>query len=137
MSCGIPVTAVELVPSVPKLFSFYHADAAELLRSPWSHLVIDDGRRYLERTPQQYDVIAIDPPPPVEASGSSLLYSKEFYTIAKRRLRPDGLLQQWLPGGDSVELASVARALREYCMYSRVFQYVVGSEYDLIARERA
>src|SRR5437016_14343512 len=70
MSWGIPVTAVELVPSVPRLFSFYHADGAELLRSPLSRLVIDDGRRYLERTPQQYDVIAIDPPPPVEASRS-------------------------------------------------------------------
>jgi len=136
MSWGIPVTAVELVPSVPKLFSFYHADAAELLRSPLSHLVIDDGRRYLERTPQQYDVIAIDPPPPVEASGSSLLYSKEFYTIAKRRLRPDGLLQQWLPGGDSVELASVARALRESFLYIRVFRSVAGWGYHFIASER-
>ena len=136
MSWGIPVTAVELVPSVPRLFSFYHADGAELLRSPLSRLVIDDGRRYLERTPQQYDVIAIDPPPPVEASGSSLLYSKEFYAIAKRRLRPHGILQQWLPDGDPVDLASVARALNESFLYVRVFRSVAGWGYHFIVSER-
>ncbi len=64
ISWGIPATAVELVPSVPRLFSYYHDDAAKILASPLSHLVIDDGRRYLERSPQMYDAIIIDPPPP-------------------------------------------------------------------------
>ena len=79
LSWDISATAVELVPSVPKLFWYYHSNGPELLRSPWSHVVIDDGRRYLERTREQYDVITLDPPPPVEAAGSSLLYTKEFY----------------------------------------------------------
>ena len=99
LSWGIPVTAVELVPSVPRLFWYFHADGPALLQSPNSTVVIDDGRRYLERTPRQYDVIAIDPPPPVSAAGSSLLYSEEFYSIVKQRLRPGGILQQWLPAG--------------------------------------
>jgi hypothetical protein len=34
LSWGIEATSVELVPSVPQLFSFYHEDAPELLRSP-------------------------------------------------------------------------------------------------------
>jgi spermidine synthase len=34
MSWNIPTTAVELVPSVPELFGYYHADALELLRGP-------------------------------------------------------------------------------------------------------
>ena len=126
LSWDIPVTAVELVPSVPRVFGFYHADGPELLRSPLSHLVIDDGRRYLERTTEQYDVITIDPPPPVEAAGSSLLYSKEFYAIIRRRLRPGGILQQWLPGGDAVVHASVARALKESFPYVRVFRLGAG-----------
>ena len=79
LSWNIPTTAVELVPSVPRLFWYYHPDGPELLTSPRSHVVIDDGRRYLERSREQYDVITIDPPPPVEAAGTSLLYSKEFY----------------------------------------------------------
>ncbi len=44
-----------------------------------------------------YDVITIDPPPPLEAAASSLLYSEEFYRVARRKLRPGGILQQWLP----------------------------------------
>ncbi len=121
LSWNIPATAVELVPSVPRLFWYFHADAPELLRSPRSHVVIDDGRRYLERTVEQYDVITIDPPPPVEAAGSSLLYSKEFYATVKQRLRPDGILQQWLPRGDAVDRAAVARALQESFPYVRAF----------------
>jgi spermidine synthase len=80
LSWGVQTTAVELVPGVPRLFWYYHADAARLMSSPLSHVEIDDGRRYLERTPQQYDVITVDPPPPIESAGSSLLYSKEFYS---------------------------------------------------------
>ncbi len=136
LSWNIPVTAVELVPSVPRVFWFFHADAPELLRSPLSHVVIDDGRRYLERTAAQYDVITIDPPPPVEAAGSSLLYSKEFYATINRRLRPGGILQQWLPYGDAVVQASVARALKESFAYVRVFHPVGGVGFHFLASQQ-
>jgi predicted membrane-bound spermidine synthase len=133
LSWGVPATAVELVPSVPRVFGYYHADGPQLLRSPLSRVVIDDGRRYLERTSGQYDVITIDPPPPVHAAGSSLLYSKEFYAIIQRRLRSGGVLQQWLPMGDAVVHASVARALKESFPYVRVFHSVEGWGYHFLA----
>jgi hypothetical protein len=133
MSWDIPVTAVELVPSVPKMFWYYHPDGPEIMKSPLSNVVIDDGRRYLERTNQQYDVITIDPPPPVEAAGSSLLYSKEFYTTIKQRLRSDGVLQQWLPEGDPVVHASVARAIKESFPYVRVYHSIGGWGYHFFA----
>jgi spermidine synthase len=124
LSWGIPATAVELVPSVPALFGYYHADGPELLRSPLSHVVIDDGRRYLERTQEQYDVITLDPPPPVKAAGSSLLYSREFYTAVRQRLAAGGILQQWLPEGDSMVISAVMRALLESFPHVRVFSSV-------------
>src|SRR6266849_8057159 len=133
LSWGIPATAVELVPSVPKLFGYYHPDGLQLLRSPLSRVVIDDGRRYLERTSGQYDVITIDPPPPVQAAGSSLLYSKEFYAIIQRRLRPGGILQQWLPNGDAVVRASIARAVMECFPHVRVFRSVQGWGWHFLA----
>jgi len=133
LSWGVPTTAVELVPSVPRMFWYYHADGAQLLQSPLAHVVIDDGRRYLERSSETFDVIAIDPPPPIEAAGSSMLYSKEFYTILKRRLRPDGILQQWLPDGDPVVRSAVARALAESFPYVRVFQYSSSWGYQFLA----
>jgi len=137
MSWNIPTTAVELVPSVPKMFWYYHPDGPEIMKSQLSNVVIDDGRRYLERTNEQYDVITIDPPPPVEAAGSSLLYTKEFYTTIKQRLRPDGVLQQWLPTGDPVVHASVARALKESFPYVRVYRSIGGWGYHFIASTRA
>ena len=125
LSWGISSTAVELVPSVVSLFPYFHADAEELLRSPRSHVVVNDGRFYLERSAGMYDVIALDPPPPVEAAASSLLYSKEFYTIAKQHLRPGGILQQWFPSSDDPAIiASVAKALKESFPYVRAFRSI-------------
>ena len=131
-SWGIPVTAVELVPSVPRLFSYYHADGDSVLVSPLSHVVIDDGRRYLERTSEQFDVITIDPPPPLQAAASSLLYSEEFYRVARRRLRPGGILQQWLPttvDEDAVDVTAATRALRSLFPYLRAFPEEFGIHY--------
>jgi spermidine synthase len=133
LSWDIQTTAVELVPSVPRLFPYFHSDGAELLKSPLSHVVVDDGRRYLERSAEQYDVITIDPPPPVEAAGTSLLYSAEFYSIVKRRLTPGGILQQWLPSGDAVVKAAVARALTESFPYVRLFQALDGKGVHFLA----
>jgi spermidine synthase len=128
MSWGIPATAVDLVPSVPKLFTYYHRDGAKILASPRARVVIDDGRRFLERSPDEYDVIIIDPPPPVQAAGSSLLYSEDFYAVARKRLRPGGILQQFLPDGvndanDNQLKASVARALQNSFPFVRIFQW--------------
>jgi spermidine synthase len=136
LSWGIPVTAVDLVPSVPKLFHFFHADAAQVLASPLAHIVADDGRHYLERNPARYDVIMIDPPPPIQAAGSSLLYSQDFYAVVKERLQPRGILAQWLPGGDDAVQASVARALKNSFPYIRVFHSVEHWGWHFFASDR-
>jgi spermidine synthase len=128
LSWGIHSTVVELVPSVPPLVTYFHPDANRWLQPPLALVVVDDGRSYLEGPSEQYDAIIIDPPPPVEAAASSLLYSKEFYAIAKRHLREGGILQQWLPaGGDGATAASVARALAESFPYVRAFTSVEGA----------
>jgi spermidine synthase len=121
---GTHSTAVGLVPSV---FYFFHPDAPTLLKSPQSEVVIGEGRFYLESSPTQYDVIMIDPPPPVAAAASRLLYSKEFYALANKHLRPGGILQQWLPGADADVRASMARALQESFPYVRLYFRAFGS----------
>lgn len=126
LSWGIDATAVELVPSVPLAVTFFHPEAKTLLQTRRAHIIVDDGRAYLERSSEQFDVITTDPPPPVEAAGSSLLYSKEFYAIAKRHLRQGGILQEWFPGGDHAITASAARAISESFPYVRAFSSVEG-----------
>jgi spermidine synthase len=126
LAWGIDSTAVDLIPSVPEFFSYFHPDAPQLLASPLSHIVIDDGRRFLERTSEQYDVIVIDPPPPIPAAGSSLLYSSEFYAAARKHLRPGGILTQWYPGGDRETGAAITRALTQSFPYVRAFLSLEG-----------
>jgi spermidine synthase len=133
LSWGIFATAVELVPSVPQLYGYFHEDGPRLLQSPHSHLVIDDGRLFLERTSELYDVITIDPPPPVQAAGSSLLYSKEFYTLVKRHLRAGGIVQQWLPSGDPIVRSSVAKALQQSFSDFRVFSSITDYGFHFLA----
>ena len=99
LSWDINTTVVELVPSVTKAFGFYHADAEQVLNDPKGHVIIDDGRRS-QPPRKKFDVIIVDPPPPVEAAGSSLLFSKEFYELAKQHLKPGGILQDVVSGGD-------------------------------------
>jgi len=136
LSWGIDSTAVELDPSVPRLFWFFHADGNELLHSARSHVVIDDGRRFLERTAGQYDVIAVDPPPPTQAAASSLLYSREFYSIVKQRLRAHGIFQQWVADdGDVAAQAAIARSLKESFRYVRAFGSVPRYGYHLVASD--
>ena len=126
MSGDLRTTAVELIPSVPKLFGYFHADGPKLFESPLARMVIDDGRRFLERSNEQFDVIAVDPPPPVSAPTSGLLYSRQFYAIMKPHLKPGGIVQVWFPGGDDATLASIARAFREAFPYVRTFESIEG-----------
>jgi spermidine synthase len=143
LSWGIPTTAVELVPSVPKLFWYYHGDASSVLASPLAHVVVDDGRRYLERTNAQFDVITIDPPPPLEAAGSSLLATREFFDLANSRLRPGGVFQYWLFGGDDVDRTAIVKSFQESFAYIRAFPFgdasaqLVGSTEPLPTRSAA
>lgn len=132
-SWDIRATAVELVPSVPKLFTFYHEDGESVLASPLSHVVIDDGRRFLERANEKFDVVIVDPPPPPTAAASSLLYSEEFYEVAKRRLQEDGILAQWLPLADEATQASVAHSLTNAFPYVRVFRSIEGDGWQFLA----
>jgi spermidine synthase/predicted MFS family arabinose efflux permease len=136
LTWDVSTTAVELVPSVPKLFSFYHADAGEVTKSPLAHVVIDDGRRFLERMPAKYDAILVDPPPPVQTAGSSLLYTQEFYAVAKQRLVPGGILQQWLPEADAPTQAAAAKAIKNSFAYVRVFPGIQGWGWHFLASDR-
>ena len=133
LSWGVKTTAVELVPSVKETFGFYHADAARYLGDSRGRIIIDDGRRYLKRTREKFDVIVVDPPPPLEAAGSSLLYSREFYETAKQRLNPHGILGTWYPGGDLAAGRALARSLREAFPYVRFFDSSEGYGNHLLA----
>lgn len=117
LSWDIDTTAVELIPSVPKAMPYYWADAPQLVQKPNAKIVIDDGRRFLNRTTAKYDAIIVDPPPPFEAAASSLLYSKEFYARIKEHLKPTGVFQQWLAHTKDSAISSAVKALQQSFKY--------------------
>ncbi|MES2790798.1 MAG: fused MFS/spermidine synthase [Planctomycetota bacterium] len=132
LSWNIETTAVELVPSVSDAFGFFFADADEVRRNPQGHIIIDDGRRFLRRTTERFDVITLDPPPPVEAAGSSLLYSREFYQLIKPRLAEGGILQQWYPGGDFKTFQAILRSVLQEFPHVRVTRAFDGWGYHML-----
>ena len=97
LSYGAEVTAVELVPEVLEAFPVFFADAEEVSRDPNGRLVVTDGRNFLELTHERFDVISVDPPPPVDGAGVTNLYSREFVALARERLAPGGVFAHWIP----------------------------------------
>ena len=55
-------------------------------------LLHEDAVAYLRNTDEQFDVIIIDVPDPLEGGPAYLLYTKEFYQLVATRLAPGGLI---------------------------------------------
>jgi spermidine synthase len=51
-----------------------------------------DAREYLAQTKDVFDIIVIDLPDPIEEGPAYLLYTKEFYELARDHLTDDGLI---------------------------------------------
>ena len=132
-SWGIDTTVVELSRSVTESFGFFFPDFENVISDPKAHIVVDDGRRYLLRSNRKFDVITLDPPPPIEAAASSLLYSKEFYDVVKAHLAPGGILQQWFPGGEENIQYAVVRSLGESFPYVVAFKSIEDWGYHFLA----
>lgn len=133
LSWDIKATAVELVPSVKEAFGYYFDDAESLMNNTKGKIIIDDGRRFLKRTKETFDVITIDPPPPLESAGSSLLHSEEFYHLIKEHLKPKGIFQQWFPCGELKIAQAIARSLSNTFPYIRVYKSVEGWGFHFLA----
>jgi spermidine synthase len=103
LRAGLDVEGVELVPSVPKMFPAFYADGPAVLADPRGRVIIADGRNHIELTSRRFDILVTDPPPPVTASGVSVISSKEYYEAGRARLVPGGVMMQWLPFGETVE----------------------------------
>ena len=76
----------------------YFRDAnKDVLNDPRVRVYVNDGRQHLAmQPPASYDLITLEPPP-IAHAGVAALYSREFYELARSRLKPGGYLSQWLP----------------------------------------
>jgi spermidine synthase len=92
---GIKVHGVELVPEEIETFSLFYEDAPQLLKDPRNRIEINDGRNHLLFTHEKYDIITVDPSPPLYSSGMVNLYTPEFFHLCRDRLTPKGVMCMW------------------------------------------
>ena len=103
------VDAVDIVPKVFDCFQYFHSDAQEIMAKPNVDLFAEDGRNFLLVRSKLYDVITIDPAPPIHSAGTVNLYTREFLELCKSRIYKEGVVCLWLPPGPASELLMVMR----------------------------
>jgi len=86
---------VELSPHVRQTAPYFWTND-RVLENPKVHLIVDDGRNFLLRSRERYDVITLEPPD-LFTAGVVNLFTEEFYRLAFAALSDDGLLCQWIP----------------------------------------
>ncbi|GIX07501.1 MAG: hypothetical protein KatS3mg115_1904 [Candidatus Poribacteria bacterium] len=95
---GVVVDAVEISPGVVEAARRFFSDANEgVLDSPLLRLHINDGRNFILTTSHRYDMISTGIIHPLVSSGSSAIYSKDFYELCRAILSENGVMSQWVP----------------------------------------
>jgi predicted membrane-bound spermidine synthase len=88
---------VDISKDVFALADFYTGiNYSNPLRDPRVRAIVQDGRFFLQASPRQYDIISGEPPPP-KVAGSVNLYTQEFFSLMKSRLKQGGIATFWLP----------------------------------------
>ncbi len=104
---AFPIERLDIVDISPGVF-----EAAALfptnrgvLSDPRVRHWVEDGRNFLLRSRERYDVIQLELPT-LHTDGVIYLYTREFYEIARERLAPGGVLSQWLDAAQTGRRAS-------------------------------
>ncbi|HEY2513536.1 MAG TPA: fused MFS/spermidine synthase [Polyangiaceae bacterium] len=103
-----------------------------VLDAPNVSLFLEDGRNLLLLHPTTYDLVTIELTS-VWFAGVTSLYSREFYALVRDRLRPGGVLQQWiqLHHIGVPELESVLTTVHDSFPYVSLF--VLGGQGIIVA----
>ena len=96
-----PVTRVDYVELDPLLLKLVERYSTPLTQSELSDGRVKihdtDGRFFVKRTQERFDLIFIGVPVPQELQ-TNRLFSIEFFSAAKERMKPDGMIVLTLPG---------------------------------------
>jgi len=97
------ITICELEPLIPPVSTKYFSrENYNVLNDPRTEIHYDDARHFVLTSKDKYDVITSDPIHPW-VKGTSSLYSKEYFELVKKHLKPGGIVTQWVPLYESDE----------------------------------
>lgn len=86
----------ELEPVIVEAAHQFEEHNAPLWNLPGTRFNLGDGRSFVDQTDQLYDVITSDPLHPF-SRGAGSLYTVEHFKNCKDKLKPNGVMLQWLP----------------------------------------
>jgi spermidine synthase len=132
------VTIVELSREVVEASRYFNPESGAPLSDRRARLILGDGRTHVFRTPDTYDVIVSEPTNPW-ISGVCSLFTQEFFTRCRDRLRSRGVMAQWLQAYDLSldDFASVVRTFGSVFPGATLWRSVTGADFILIgARNR-
>jgi spermidine synthase len=89
------IDCIELVAGLKDAAHYYSGLNNNIQTDRRLKVISGDGRSYLQATGKKYDLISSDPTHPILGSGS--LYTKEYFELCKLRLKPGGMVSQYLP----------------------------------------
>jgi spermidine synthase len=128
-------TIAEIEPLVPRVVSTYFADYNfSVVTNPKVQVHIDDARHFLFTTGQKFDAITSDPLDPW-VKGAAMLYTREFFELAKSRLNPGGIVtlfvQLYESNTEAVksEVATFFEAFPKGMIFANTYN---GAGYDLV-----
>jgi spermidine synthase len=91
------IVICELEPLIPReVAPHFSKENHDVVNDQRVEIVYDDARHHVLTTPRQFDIITSDPIHPW-VKGSATLYTREYFELCKRRLKPGGLISQWVP----------------------------------------
>ncbi len=126
------IEIVELEPAVVEASHFFDDYNYRPLEDPRVTLVANDGRNHLFLQPDgRYDVIISEPPNPW-LTGVSNLFTREFWALGKKKLKPGGVWGQWVQmyGMDHEDLRTLLRTFTE--TYDHVLLFSTIEDADLV-----
>ncbi len=119
------ITSVELDEGVLAGGTAFFTNPSRLKKIENWQLVVDDGKHFLSRSREKYDLIIMDVPSPFTVQVGAL-HTREFYRLAKKRLTVNGVISVQLSGmlqKNNHTPAQITAALRQ--VFGEVI--VVGS----------
>ena len=89
------IDIVEIEQKVAQASAYFEEENGSILKSNQVKLIFDDGRNVVQHASGAYDVITSEPSN-LWMSGVANLFTREFFQSVQKRLRPDGVLCQWI-----------------------------------------
>jgi spermidine synthase len=87
----------EIEPLIPPASTkYFAAQNYNVFNDPRTEVHYDDARHFVLTSKEKFDIITSDPIHPW-VKGTSTLYSKEYFELCKRHLKPGGVVTQWIP----------------------------------------